>query len=152
TPKATPKQTPKDPPKATAVDSQEVRKATAATSSNTGNQQSKNSGQGSSSASTGEGKANEFTWYHELIHDRFYSQWTQPTSVMESNTSFICSVQIRIERDGRISNFKIIKNSGNIVMDESVSAIQDKVKRIDPLPDGLGSNGSYDIVINFELD
>jgi TonB family protein len=61
-------------------------------------------------------------------------------------------VQIRIERDGRISSFEILKSSGNFVMDDSIRKAGQRVKKIDPLPDGLGSGGAYTIRINFELD
>lgn len=88
----------------------------------------------------------------ELIHDRFYSQWEQPTSLYGGGTKFSTTVEIRIEKDGRISQFKIINPSGNFVMDESVEKAGRRVSRIDPLPDGLGRGGSYTVRINFELD
>jgi hypothetical protein len=37
-------------------------------------------------------------------------------------------------------------------MDESIRKAGARVRRIDPLPDGLGSGGSYTLRINFELD
>lgn len=97
-------------------------------------------------------EAAKFGWYHELIHDRFYAQWEQPTSLFESPHRYVCTVEIRIERDGRISRFEIIKSSGNVVMDESVAAVRNRVRRIDPLPDGMGGSGAYVVRINFELD
>jgi len=87
-----------------------------------------------------------------LIHDRFYSQWEQPTSIFDSSKSFICTLQIRIEKSGRVSDVKILKSSGNVVMDESVMESARKVLQIDPLPAGLGSDGSYTVNINFELE
>lgn len=56
-----------------------------------------------------------------------------------------------IEKTGRISEVKILKSSGNVVMDESVMAAARKVLQIDPLPAGLGSGGAYTVNINFEL-
>lgn len=64
----------------------------------------------------------------------------------------MATVQIRIERDGTISSAKILKGSGNVVMDESVTAAIARVKRIDALPTGLGGGGAYTVNINFELD
>jgi len=61
-------------------------------------------------------------------------------------------VEIRIERDGRISSFEIIKPSGNLVMDESIRKAGERVRKIDPLPDGLGTGSRYVVRINFELD
>ena len=97
------------------------------------------------------GQASQFGWYHELIHDRFYSQWEQPTSIFDTTRTFVATLQIRIEKNGRISDVKILKSSGNVVMDESVMTAARKVLQIDPLPSGLGSGGSYTVNINFEL-
>jgi len=86
-----------------------------------------------------------------MIHDRFRSQWNQPTSVIENRSQFVTTVRIRIERDGRISQARILRPSGNPVMDQSVQEAITRVQRIQPLPDGLGQ-GAYEININFELD
>ncbi len=86
-----------------------------------------------------------------MIHDRFYSQWEQPTSIFDSSKSFVATLQIRIEKSGRISDVKIVKSSGNDVMDQSVLAAAKRVLQIDPLPSGLGSGDSYTVNINFEL-
>ena len=66
--------------------------------------------------------------------------------------SFVCTVRIRIEKDGKISSAEIIKGSGNPIMDESVLAAAKRVSQIDPLPSGLGADGSYTVNINFELE
>jgi len=87
-----------------------------------------------------------------MLHDRFYSEWIQPTAVISSGAKLSALVKIRIEKDGHISNFEIIKPSGNVVVDESVAATAKRVRQVDPLPDGIGSGGHYDIRINFELN
>ena len=107
--------------------------------------------EGGAPGGTSDGSA-RFAWYHQLIHDRFFSQWEQPTSLYGGGVKFACLVEIRIEKDGRISSFEIIKESGNFVMDESVRKAGRRVSKIDPLPEGLGSGGSYTIRVNFELD
>ncbi len=86
-----------------------------------------------------------------MIHDRFRGQWNQPTSVIENRSQFVTTVRIRIERDGRVSSARIIRASGNPVMDQSVQEAITRVQRIQALPDGLGQ-GAYEININFELD
>jgi TonB family protein len=108
-------------------------------------------GGGSSGRSGGGGDASQFGWYHELIHDRFYSQWDQPTSIFDSSKSFVCTLQIRIESDGKISDVKVLKSSGNVVMDDSVMAAAHRVTQIDPPPARLSSGGAYTVNINFEL-
>lgn len=87
-----------------------------------------------------------------MIHDRFYSQWDQPTSIFENKKDFVCTVKIHIEADGKVTSASISHSSGNAVMDESVLAAAKRVKQIDPLPKGLGKGGAYDIQINFELE
>ncbi|HEY5704560.1 MAG TPA: TonB family protein [Terrimicrobiaceae bacterium] len=108
-------------------------------------------GEGTAGRPGGGGGSSQFGWYHELIHDRFYSQWDQPTSIFDSSKSFVCTLQIRIEPDGKISDVKVVKSSGNVVMDESVMAAAHRVPHIDALPAGLGGGGAYTVNINFEL-
>ena len=59
---------------------------------------------------------------------------------------------VRIEKDGRVSKFEIIKPSGNIAVDESVRVVAKQVTQVDPPPTGLFKGDHYDIKINFELN
>jgi TonB family protein len=61
-------------------------------------------------------------------------------------------VRIRIERDGRISKFTLVRPSGNVVVDESVAAVAKRVTQVDPLPAGLAGGAYYEVNINFELN
>jgi TonB family protein len=91
--------------------------------------------------------------YHELIHDRFYSQWEQPTSIpTEHKHDFICTLQLTIQADGTISHFQLAKTSGNPLMDSSVLSAAEKVLTIAPLPSAIATGGSYKVNINFELE
>ncbi len=85
-----------------------------------------------------------------MLHDRFFSQWVQPTSVVHSGTRMSTLVKLRIERDGRVSGFTIIRSSGNVVVDESVAVVAKRVTHVEPLPAGLGG-AFYEVNINFEL-
>ncbi len=87
-----------------------------------------------------------------MIHDSFFRQWDQPTSVIEGNRRFVTTLRITIEKNGRISSASVVTPSGNIVMDESVLAAAKRVARIAPLPDGIAEGSSYTINIAFELD
>ncbi len=111
-------------------------------------------GSGNGSGKNGDGvNANLLAGYHELIHDRFYSQWEQPTAIpTEHRHDFVCTLRLTIERDGTISNFSLAKPSGNPVMDESVLTAAAKVKQIAPLPEGLTQSAPYTVNINFELE
>lgn len=110
---------------------------------------------GQKSGSTGPGggvRASEFSWYGKMLHDRFYSEWIQPTTSVAIGAKISALVKIRIEKDGRVSNFTVVKPSGNVVLDESVAAVAARVTQVDPLPKGLGSGAYYEVNINFELN
>ena len=96
-------------------------------------------------------RASEFGWYGNMLHDRFYSAWIQPTTNITSGSKISTLVKVRIEKDGRVSNFEIIKPSENVVVNESVAAIAKHVTQVDPLPAGFGAGDHYDVKINFEL-
>jgi TonB family protein len=110
------------------------------------------------SAGKGDGHAgggaspSEFGWYGNMLHDRFYSAWIQPTTTVASGAKISTLVKVRIEKDGRVSKFDIIKPSENVVVNESVAAIAKRVAEVDPPPAGLGNGNHYDVKINFELN
>jgi TonB family protein len=117
---------------------------------------SKTSGAG---ASGGDGRGHggaarnsELASYGRMLHDRFYSEWTQPTTSVASATKMSTIVRLRIEKDGRVSSFEIVRPSGNVMVDESVSEIGKRITHVDPLPGPLRANGHYDVKINFELN
>lgn len=110
----------------------------------------------STSNSTGNGTGidhDALSAYHELIHDRFYSQWEQPTSIpTEHKHDFVCTLQLTIQADGTISHFQLAKASGNPIMDSSVLSAAEKVLTIAPLPSAIATGSSYKVNINFELE
>jgi len=100
----------------------------------------------------GAGGQSEFGWYGSMLHDRFYSEWVPPPTNITSGAKISALVKIRIEKDGRVSGFEIVKPSSNAVFDESVAATGKRVTEVDPLPAGLGNGEHYDVKINFEPD
>lgn len=112
----------------------------------------------SSSTATATGQSSEgasasqANWYGNMLHSRFFSAWDQPTSVVASGAKMSGLVRVRIEKDGRVSDFSLVRPSGNVIVDESISAVAKRVTQVDPLPAGLGSGGHYDVNINFELN
>lgn len=105
-----------------------------------------------SSGSKGTARASEFSWYGRMLHDRFYGEWVQPKTSTAMGAKISAVVRIRIEKDGRISNFAIVKPSGNVVVNESIEAVGKRVTHVDPLPAGLGSGAQYEVNITFELN
>jgi outer membrane biosynthesis protein TonB len=107
---------------------------------------------GKGGSASGGTSASEFGWYGHMLHDRFYSAWIQPTTSVPSGSKISTLVKVRIEKDGRVSKFEIIKLSENVVVNESVAAIAKRVTEVDAPPDGLSNGEHYDVKINFELN
>jgi TonB family protein len=105
-----------------------------------------------STETSGSARSSEFSWYGKMLHDRFYSEWIQPTTSVAVGAKMSALVRIRIERDGRISKFTLVRPSGNVVVDESVAAVAKRVTQVDPLPKGLAGGAYYEVNINFELN
>ncbi|MCA1658332.1 MAG: hypothetical protein LC627_03425, partial [Verrucomicrobiaceae bacterium] len=62
------------------------------------------SGAGSAGTGSGPGGASQFGWYGSMLHDRFFREWAQPTSVVATGAKMSALVRIRIEKDGRIAD------------------------------------------------
>jgi TonB family protein len=155
TPKATPKKSAE--PKATAKPSEKKEekksptpaKKDSPTSSNESSDKPEKSDKGSGSGTT---QPSEFSWYGTMLHDRFHKAWEQPKSIVATGAKMSTIVKIRIEKDGRVSKFTIVKPSGNVVVDESVAAIAKRVTQVDPLPEALAQKNYYEVKIDFELN
>ena len=107
---------------------------------------------GKADSASGGSSASEFGWYGNMLHDRFYSAWIQPTTNVPSGTKISALVNVRIEKDGRVSKFEIAKPSENATVNESVTAVAKQVSQVDPPPTGLIKGDHYDVKINFELN
>jgi hypothetical protein len=88
----------------------------------------------------------------QYVASRFYSAWIQPTTTVASGAKISTLVKVRIEKDGRVSKFEIVKPSENVVVNESVAVIGKRVTQVDPPPAGLINGDHYDVKINFELN
>ena len=122
------------------------------TESSTGKRAENTGAAGKGASASGGSSASEFGWYGNMLHDRFYSAWIQPTANVPSGTKISTLVRVRIEKDGRVSKFEIVKPSGNVVVNESVRVVAKQVTQVDPPPTGLVQGDHYDVKINFELN
>lgn len=91
----------------------------------------------------------EAAGYYRMLHERFSSEWEQPMSVVATGAKMSALVKVRIEQDGRISEFSIARSSGNVLVDESIAEIAKRVKKVDPLPGGMGNGSHHDVMIGF---
>jgi len=104
------------------------------------------------SAKPGGSSESEFGWYGDMLHDRFYSAWIQPTTNVPSGSKISTLVNVRIEKDGHVSKFEIAKPSENATVNESVAAVAKQISQVDAPPTGLIKGDHYDVKINFELN
>jgi TonB family protein len=146
-PKTTPKPSSKETPEKKQTAS--VPKKESSTSSNQSAEKKESADKGSGATTT---QASELAWYGTMLHDRFNKGWEQPKSIVATGAKMSTIVRIRIEKDGRVSKFAIVKPSGNVVVDESVAAIAQRVTHVDPLPEGLTTKTFYEVKIDFELN
>ena len=107
---------------------------------------------GKAGSASGGNSASEFGWYGNMLHDRFYSAWIQPTTKVPSGAKISTLVNVRIEKDGRVAKFEIVKPSENATVNESVAAVAKQISHVDPPPTGLIKGDHYDVKINFELN
>jgi len=128
-----------------------AKTASAKTKSSSGKASGKTGSAGKGGSAGGGSNASEFAWYGNMLHDRFYSAWIQPTTNIPSGAKISTLVKVRIEKDGRVSKFEIIKPSQNVVVNESVATVAKQVTLVDAPPSGLIHGDHYDVKINFEL-
>src|SRR6266478_2920132 len=152
--KASPKSLPKKPSSTKSREKSE--KSEKSLTAKTGAASQSGSGKTGSTAKGGNAgggrSASEFGWYGHMLHDRFYSAWIQPTTSVASGSKISTLVKVRIEKDGRVSKFEIVKLSENVVVNESVGAIPKRVTEVDAPPAGLIKGDHYEVTINFELN
>ena len=118
--------------------------------SHSGSGQSASTGKAGSAG--GGSSESEFGWYGDMLHDRFYSAWIQPTTNVPSGSKISTLVNVRIEKDGHVSKFEIAKPSENATVNESVAAVAKQISQVDAPPTGLIKGDHYDVKINFELN
>jgi TonB family protein len=99
----------------------------------------------------GIGKGSPFWSYYLRVHDKMYEAWEQPGQALNWDKNLMTTIVIRVARDGRILETRLINSSGNKVMDDSAVSAARRVPRLDPLPDGLGHEFA-DISVNFQLE
>ncbi len=153
--RASSKPSPKEKSNSTKSDGKSVKNEkspTAKTASASQNGSGKTGSTGKGGSEGGGSSASEFGWYGNMLHDRFYSAWIQPTTSVPSGSKISTLVKVRIEKDGRVSKFEIIKASANVVVNESVATIAKRVTEVDAPPTGLIKGDHYDVKITFELN
>lgn len=82
---------------------------------------------------TGEGFTN--VNYNDVVQSKIYENWQTPSKNLAKKEGLTVSIGFIISRDGKVTALKIIKSSGNEVLDNSaLQAIRD-AEPLPPLPD-----------------
>lgn len=100
----------------------------------------------------GIGKGSPFWSYYLHVHDKMYEAWEQPGKALNWDKNLMTTVVIRVARDGKILETRLVNSSGNQLMDDSAMAAVRRVQQLNPLPDGLGNAVYADISVNFQLE
>ncbi len=95
----------------------------------------------------GSGPSHDFAWYYNLIFQAMYGAWAPPFGLEEGLHT---QVLIRVEKNGVISKVSLASSSGNKSMDDSALAAANRVKKLPPLPDGLGDSFA-EITVHFKV-
>lgn len=104
---------------------------------------------GASGAGPVAGPEQPYAWYLALVRATMYDAWQQP-SALAGKRGLVASMLIRVRQDGEIIERRLLKGSGNALMDASVLNAVESVKKLPELPFGFGGN-TKDLTIDFEL-
>ena len=83
--------------------------------------------------------------YQQKLGMFLKTKWSQPSKTLLGDTLPSTTIEISIAADGRMLSAKIIKSSGNRVMDESVKRM---ISILDRLPAPINGRGT---TIQFEM-
>jgi TonB family protein len=102
---------------------------------------------GTGSGTSATGQKNDFADYFNKIFVEMYNAWQSPFGIANGTETL---VTIRIEKNGNISKVSLASSSGKKEMDDSALTAANSVKKLPPLPDGLGSSYA-EITVHFKV-
>ncbi len=100
------------------------------------------------SGSGGGGAMDPYSLYYAAIYSALYDVWQQPSGLAGKGLSV--TALLRVARDGTILERRILRKSGNSVMDSSVQNAIEAVNRFPQFPPELGF-ATKDITVEFVL-
>lgn len=87
----------------------------------------------------------DLSLYYATVYDAMYGAWRQPSSAA---MGLKAQAAIRVQRNGTITNPRLVSSSGSKLMDDSVLDAVRRVARLRPLPAEVRDN-YLDITIEF---
>lgn len=93
------------------------------------------------------GQPNPFAGYFQKVFQEMYAAWTPPLGL---DNGLVARVLIRVEKSGAITKVSLVASSGNRTMDDSALAAANRVKKLPPPPEDLGSPFA-EIIVHFKI-
>lgn len=88
--------------------------------------------------------------YFHALDERIRENWTVPDLALSDSRNLIVQIRITIEQDGRVTNVRMEKTSGNIYFDDSVLRAITKASPLPVPPEQLrGTEDHYEIGFRF---
>jgi TonB family protein len=88
--------------------------------------------------------------YFRHVHDVMYEAWGETGASLDKK--FVATVQLRVAKDGTITEVSLRIPSGNKTMDDSVLAAARKVPRLEPPPLSLVRGDVATITVDFQVE
>ena len=127
---------------------EEKEKSAKGQTANGGNGISGTAAPGRRGGGTGSGSGDSaLAAYVGILTSRFQAAWNQPTGEMAMGKTLEVTVRLRVEADGKVTEFTIVEGSGNAVVDESVRQAGKTITRLPPPP----NNQAFSAPVRFEL-
>lgn len=88
--------------------------------------------------------------YFEHVHDVMYEAWGDTGAALDKK--LMATVELRVAKDGTITDVSLRIPSGSKAMDDSVLSAARKVQRLDPPPDSLVRGEAAKITVDFQVE
>jgi TonB family protein len=88
--------------------------------------------------------------YFRHVHDVMYESWGETGASLDKR--YVATVQLRVAKDGTITDVSLRIPSGSKAMDDSVLAAARRVQRLDPPPLELVRGSAATITVDFQVE
>jgi TonB family protein len=96
----------------------------------------------------GSGSGEAYANYDQVVQSIYFHAWLVPDDT-KSDTA-ITKVSVTISRNGQVASFRVLRPSGDSIVDRSVDRTLERVKFIAPFPEG-SKDKERTYTINFNL-
>ena len=90
--------------------------------------------------------------YFKKVEQQFHREWEQPLTIVRSGKDVEAHVRLRAAADGTVESLKLVKQTGNLEVDQSIEQALQRVKKVEKPPAELLKNGVLDELVAFILE